>query len=398
MVEWREITVEYDEIKDGLNRSAGKRTKADKQAATLTLKERFRRTMFFQEVEAPPNFEFGYWDETLTAWHAQGLPKRIKDEASAYDYFGIESWDSVGVNAGPMELYKHETLEETDEYITYRDAFGCVARINKHGHKSIPHFLDFPIKDRASWQPFKAALDPNDKRRWKDLDAALDHVRNSTRPVGVWGGSMVGVARNLIGFQGIATMQCEDPELLTEIIDAFGACAVAGLERVLPRIQVDFCMGWEDICFNSGPVVSPEFFRATAGPWYRRIADLLVAHGCCVYTTDTDGNIMPIAEAFLDNGLNTMFPCEVHAGSDPCALREKYGKRVRIWGGVDKMVLRTSKKAIDKELRRLRPCVEQGGFLPGVDHRVPADIPLKNYLHYLDRKRDLFNVGGKPKY
>jgi uroporphyrinogen decarboxylase len=93
-----------------------------------------------------------------------------------------------------------------------------------------------------------------------------------------------------------------------------------------------------------------------------------------------------------------MFPVEVHGGSDPCAMRDKYGKRIRLWGGVDKMKLAESNQAIDKELERLLPYVEQGGFIPGVDHRVPASVPLENYLHYLDMKRDMFNVGGAPQY
>ncbi|MCL4692338.1 MAG: hypothetical protein KJ060_07495, partial [Candidatus Hydrogenedentes bacterium] len=115
-------------------------------------------------------------------------------------------------------------------------------------------------------------------------------------------------------------------------------------------------------------------------------------------TTDTDGNILPIVDTFLDNGLNTMFPIEVHAGSDPCLLRDIYGKRIRLWGGFCKRKLAHSREAIDTELERLRPYVEQGGFIPGVDHRVPADVPLDLYKYYLDRKRAVLRVGGKPKY
>jgi uroporphyrinogen decarboxylase len=206
------------------------------------------------------------------------------------------------------------------------------------------------------------------------------------------------VPRNIIGFEQIAVLPYLDPELFKEIVDTFGACICGGLERVLPKIQIDFCMGWEDICFNQGPVVTPEVFRDVAGPWYRRIADLLVAHGCCVYTTDTDGNIMPIVETFLDNGLNTMFPVEVHGGSDPVKLRELYGKRIRLWGGFDKMAAIHSREAIDHELERMLPCVKEGGFIPGMDHRVPADVPLDLYKYYMDRKRELYRVGGEPQY
>jgi uroporphyrinogen decarboxylase len=304
----------------------------------------------------------------------------------------------VPVNAGPTGVCKHVVLEEDEERSVYRDSLGVVAEINKKGDKSIPHFLEFPIKDRKTWEPYKEALDPASTSRYRHLREALPRLRKSTGPVGIPGGSLAGTPRNLMGFERIAVLPYEDPELFSEIVDTFGRCIVAVLERVLPLIQVDFCMGWEDICFNQGPAISPHVYREVVGPWYRRIADLLIAHGCCVYTTDTDGNIMPLVDIFLDNGLNTMFPVEVHGGSDPVALRRKYGKRIRLWGGFDKMALLKGREAIDNELERLRPHVEEGGFIPGVDHRVQADVPLDNYKYYLDRKRALYNVGGEPKY
>lgn len=387
----------------------------------LSLRERFRRVMFFQEVDKLPNFEFGYWDRTLENWRRQGLPDWVVDERTAYEYFGIENWTWLPVNTSLTPVFEYKVLEETEEYITYRDESGCVAQINKKGDRSIPHYLDFPIKNRETWQPFKKALDPEDPRRYAHLWAAgeeprisslgarsvlrhvslredLERLRSSDLPVGVSGGSLIGIPRNLIGFEHIAILSYEDPEFFEEIVNTFGECICGVLERVLPLFQVDFCLGWEDFCFNQGPVVSPDVLRRVAGPWYRRIADLLVAHGCCIYSTDTDGNILPVVDVFLDNGLNTMFPVEVHAGSDPVLLRRRYGKRIRLWGGVDKMALIKSKQAIDAELQRLLPVVEQGGFIPTVDHRVPADVPLDHYKHYMDRKRGWFGVGGEPKY
>lgn len=367
------------------------------RVSSHSLKERFRRTMFFQEVDVRPNFEFGYWDTTLRRWHKQGLPEEITDEAAAYNYFGIEKWAIAPAGVGVRGIFKPEVLEETDEYIIKRDNLGVVQKVFKSGETTIPHYIDFPVKDRATWEPWKEGLNPDEPGRWGN-DELIERLSNVDVPIGISGGSLVGVPRNIIGFERIAVMPYEDPELFQEIVDTFGRCIVTVLDKVLPKIQVDFCMGWEDICFNQGPVVSPEVFDAVAGPWYRRIADVLMSHGCCIYTTDTDGNINPITDTFLNNGLNTMFPVEVKGGSDPVALRERYGKRIRLWGGVDKMALMGTREAIDAELERLKPYVEQGGFIAGVDHRVPEDVPYENYIYYLDRKRELFKVGGEPQY
>ncbi len=364
----------------------------------LSPRERFRRTMFYQHVPLLPNFEFGYWDSTLDVWHEQGLPEAIDDEEAAYEYFGIENWYMLGISSNPLPRYQHTIIEETPEYLTYRDELGCVARINRHGARSIPHFIEYPVKDRATWEPYRTLMDVDDPERWENFEKSVQFAQHTQVPVGVYGGSMVGMPRNLMGFERIATLVREEPELLEEIVNTFGATTLAVLERVLPRVQVDFCLGWEDICFNMGPIIPPDYFRRVVGPWYRRIADLLVAHGCCVYATDTDGNVLPLIDVFLDHGMNTLFPVEVHGGSDPCRIRDRYGKRIRLWGGVCKRKVAESRAAIDAELERLRPYVEQGGFIPGFDHRVPADVPLVNYLYYLDRKRDIFGVGGEPKY
>ncbi|MBX7256410.1 MAG: hypothetical protein K1Y02_08615 [Candidatus Hydrogenedentes bacterium] len=390
--------MDYAEIQTMISRRGDDAKVALATTNGLTLRERFRRTMSFQEVDRRPNFEFGYWDRTLQVWHRQGLPEHVVDEASAYEYFGIESWHMIGAHSNPVPRFEASVYEVRGDYYVFRDQLGCIAQINKFGDQSIPHFIDFPVKDRASWMPYLELLEVDRPERWTGFEESIATAKETDKPVGVYGGSLLGVPRNLMGFERIATMAYEDPDFLAHIVDAFGSCAVGVLERVLSRVEVDFCMGWEDICFNMGPIVPPEFMRAVAGPWYRRIADLLAAHGCTVYTSDTDGNILPIIDTFLDNGLTTMFPVEVHAGTDPCMIRAKYGKRVKLWGGVCKLKLAESRAAIDAELDRLRPCVEEGGFIPGVDHRVPADVPLANYLYYLDRKREVLGVGGEPKY
>ena len=62
---------------------------------------------------------------------------------------------------------------------------------------------------------------------------------------------------------------------------------------------------------------------------------------------------------------------------------------LRLRGGVAKAPLVEGGKAIDRELERIRPLLEQGGCIPHLDHLVPPDIPYDHYLEYLDKKRKL---------
>lgn len=366
--------------------------------AGMNLRERWRRTMFFQRVDRIPNFEFGYWDDTLSEWHRQGLPGDIVDETDAYEFFGIENWQVAWVDVmGLHPAFERKVIEDTEDYLIQRDTNGCTAQINKKGHKSIPHFIDFHLKDRTTWEDYKARLQPSPDRvptNWPALAAAYNR---RDYPLAINIGSMIGVPRSWMGFERVALMVYDDPALLEEIVETLCTLVCDTLSRVLPDVEFDFGAGWEDICFNSGPIVGRSLMRDIVMPRYQRITRLLQKHGCHIAWTDCDGNIMPILDVFMDGGLNCQFPVEVHAGSDPLLIRQAYPES-RLQGGVCKMRLAEGKSAIDSEMKRLLPLVKEGGFIPGVDHRVPANVPLENYLHYLKVKRDLFGVGGVPQY
>ena len=368
-------------------------------AGVMTLRERFQRVMHYQTVDLLPNFEFGYWAETLPNWHRQGLPETVTNWEEAYAYFGIEKASSSAGYGGLMFCEERGLIEDRGDTLVERDAWGAICEINKEGNRSIPRYLEYPVHDRASWvEVRKERLDKQDGRFPDNWDELVEEYRHRDYPLGVGIGSLIGVPRNLIGFENIAMMVLEQPELVEEIVEDLCQAVERALVRALREVQYDFACGWEDICFNSGPIVGVDFFRDVVAPRFKRITDLLHLHGVDIVQTDCDGNLTHIMPHLLDAGVNTTFPTEVHAGTDPVPLRKQYGRQLRLWGGVDKMILLKDKAAIDRELQRLLPVVEEGGFIPHIDHLVQANASLDLYKHYLDRKREWFRVGGEPKY
>ena len=91
----------------------------------------------------------------------------------------------------------------------------------------------------------------------------------------------------------------------------------------------------------------------------------------------------------MDAGIDTLWPIERASDVSPQALRRRYGKALRLWGGVDKRVLPRGRQAIRQHLRELLPLIEEGGFIPTVDHTVPPDVSWDNFRHYMDAKRAL---------
>jgi len=83
----------------------------------------------------------------------------------------------------------------------------------------------------------------------------------------------------------------------------------------------------------------------------------------------------------MEHGVNYLWPFEVAAGCDVNYFGNKYPS-LGMWGGIDKRALAAGKKAIDRELERIRPAMEKGRYIPDMDHSIPDDVSWENYLHY----------------
>ena len=146
------------------------------------------------------------------------------------------------------------------------------------------------------------------------------------------------------------------------------------------------------MCYNMGPLVSVRHFQEFMVPRYKKVADMLKNYGVELNMLDCDGDITLLVPGWLDAGITCMLPVEARH-TDIYNLREKFGRRVLLLGGVNKLALIAGKKAIDKELERLTPLLKEGGYIPTVDHRCPPEVSYETYLYYLKKKREL--IGRK---
>ncbi len=360
----------------------------------MTHRERWLRTLHFEPVDHVPDEEFGYWDNTFTRWHAEGLPEEVNDNSIADRYFHFAPRVHVPVNTGLMPGFELEVIEETDKYRIIRDGEGTLKQEFTDGTDTIPRFLRFGIESRADWEEkFVPRLDPTDPARYPDeWDEHVERLNAADVPVVVNLGSVFGRFRDWMGFENISIACMDQPDLVQDMMEYWVYFITTLLERAVADVRIDAGAFWEDMCFNKGCIISPKMFREWLTPRYKRITDFVRQAGADIFYVDCDGNIMDVVECWLDGGVNTMFPVEVAGGSDPFEIRKRWGERVLLLGGVNKRALALGRKAIDKELAGLVPLVEEGGVIPHVDHRVPPDVSYNDYLYYLRRKRELLGI------
>jgi hypothetical protein len=361
----------------------------------MTNRERFWRTVRFQEIDRLPFWSD--WIGPFDRWRAEGMPKDIEP----YKYFGFEGlisafWgrDRVPVNLGMYPGYKVEVLEETDKYRIYRAGDGVITKAHKKV-KGFPTYqwLEYPIKNRDGWEKFKGDnLNPDDPGRYpeaKKWEALKREWKDRDYPITIDGGSFYGFLRNWIGVHNISLMFYDDPELIHEMVDYLADLFIKVLHKALHELDIDFALFWEDMCYKSGPLISPAMFREFLLPNYKKVTSFLVEHGVELSWVDCDGNIEALLPLWIEGGVRGHYPLEVASGMDAGKLRKEYGRDIVMWGNVDKRSVAKGKKAIDAEIERLAPVVAQGGFIPLIDHGVPEDISYENYLYYLERRKEV---------
>lgn len=372
-------------------------------------RQRTLAVLNYQPYDRLPLVHFGYWYETLDKWAAEGhiTPEQARTWSDGNDVdlvlnekLGFDfDWGggSLGANAGlypPFERKLLEVLPDGSRKVVNENG---VVILEKDDTQGIPPEVDYLLKGRDAWERhFLPRLQFSAGRVW-DFAGRLEAIRSGAwqLPVQLWCGSLYGYLRDWLGMVNSAYLQADDPALFDEMIQTVAelalACVQAVLERTPDEVIPDYAHFWEDICFKSGPLVSPRFFREKIGPRYRRITDLLAGRGIRLVSLDCDGKIDALIPTWLENGVNVMFPIEVGTWQASIApWRKEYGRELRGVGGMDKRVFAYNYAAIEAEVERLRPLVELGGYIPCPDHRIPPDAKWENVQYYCERMRKIF--------
>jgi len=374
----------------------------------MTNRERFKAVLNYENYDRIPVVHFGYWKDTLEKWAGEGhlLPEEIEGWGDGtekdivlsaklgFDFNYHHTFrDNSDVLSSLFPQFEREVLEELPNgQIKVLNSYGVI-EIEKPGSISIPAEVDHLLKDRRSWEEhFKPRLlYSNERIEWERLEKLKQEDPTRDQPLGLFCGSLFGQIRNMMGIQGISYLLVDDEELYDEMVATVADLCFTVTEKILMSgVGFDFAHFWEDIAFKTGPLISPAVFEEKIGPGYKRIADLVNQHGINLVSVDCDGKIDDLIPGWFENGVNTMFPIEVgtwEAQIQP--WRERFGRELRGVGGMNKHVFAEDYDAVDKELERLKPLVDLGGFIPCPDHRIPPTAKWENVQYYCEKMRSV---------
>ncbi|MGQ9781381.1 MAG: hypothetical protein ACUVQ8_03900 [Nitrososphaeria archaeon] len=150
----------------------------------MTPRERIRAVMDFKKPDMLPWCE-KFYDETLVKWFGEGLPADkilvidwevrtgsvsllnwpILKGMDPFPYFGCYNFSglSVPLDLGPIPRFRQGIVNETDRHFDVLTQTGAILRRFKKAEYTwynMPMFLEFPVKDRETWEKYRFRLDP----------------------------------------------------------------------------------------------------------------------------------------------------------------------------------------------------------------------------------------------
>ncbi len=359
----------------------------------MTHRERFIGTLKHEHVDRVPDYEFGAWEQTLARWHREGMPEKFTGVWDALnDYCRTDRILDMHLVTRMLPGFERKVLEQKGDRVIIQDEEGAIVEmLNPECGASIPRYLKFPIQTRRDWERIRdERLDPDAPGRLPvNIEQLCRESWQSEDPVMINGGSLYGWMRDWMGMENLSYAVHDDPAWIEEMMEHLTRLWLSIYAKLAGNARVDLSEWWEDMCYKSGPLLSPKHVSEWMVPRYRRVTDFLKREfGCQFHMLDCDGDIEQLVPLWLKGGINLMIPLEV-AHTDGYALSECFGSQIGLRGYIDKKALIQGREAIDREIARIEPLLRRGGFIPHVDHLVPPDVSFDNYLYYREKKRAL---------
>lgn len=352
-------------------------------SAKLTSRERFRRMYDHKEADRVPIID-GPWGATIERWQSEGMPADV----SYVDYFDLDKVAGIGVDISPR--YPAHVIEETDEYVVHVSSYGAKMRNWKHAG-GVPEFLDFVIKDPDSWREAKARMTPTpDRIPWDHLKANYGRWREegSWIQAGLWFGFDITHSWT-VGTERVLMALVEEPEWMQDMFSHFLEVNLALLDQVWDAGYHFDCVTWpDDMGFKKNQFFSVATYRRLLKPVHQRAVEWAHAHGAVAHLHSC-GDINPFLPELVGIGMDGLNPLEVKAGMDPVAIKQKWGDKLTLHGGIN-AVLWDDLPAIEEEMRRVMPHLKKdGGYIFSSDHSVPSTVSLEGFRHIIGLAREL---------
>ncbi len=255
-----------------------------------------------------------------------------------------------------------------------------------------------PIQNRADFERYP--WDELPQLYWKLADRQFQalgrHLPPGMKALAGVGNGVLEIAEDLVGYQYMAYMQADDPQLLADIYARIGDLMMNLWAAFMERYG-DFYAIYrfgDDLGFRTSTLVSPQMIRTYILPQYRRVISLIKSSGK-PFLWHSCGNIFSIMEDMIALGIDAK-----HSNEDAIAPFEqwiaRYGDRIGLLGGIDVDILCQKTPYEIQEIvveRGLRYRRAARGYALGSGNSIPDFMPVEGYLAMIEAAQKIRQIG-----
>jgi uroporphyrinogen-III decarboxylase len=332
------------------------------------------------------------WKEYTALWEGRRdriVDSYVRDIVDLVRHFDL---DYLAVPLVPARKDHYEPPEMVGPN-SWRDANGMVWEYSPEsgGHAMVVEPLDLSADDIV--MPTDPA--PVDSSRLEAIERIAKEL----------GGSHFIMARvpdgafpwqeSLGTMDGFLMKMIDDPAFVERAVEANTRLSVAYAQAALDA-GADAVSPDGDFCDNRGPVMGPDLFHRYCAASVRRQAEAIHAKGG-FDVKHCDGNTWAILDDFVAAGVDGWQGIQPRIGMDLAQLKERYGDRLCLFGGVDVDTLVAGSQ--DDVAAQVRYAIEHasagGGLVIGSGNTIMPGVRLENFTTMLRTAREAGAYGAR---
>ncbi len=353
----------------------------------LTSRERIARILRREPVDRVGISE-NFWGDTKGKWVAEG---HVGPDEDLAEHFGFDLRGGGGFNLVADLDFKAEIVEETEETKLVRSGNGALLRWWKH-KSGTPEHVDFLVKDRAGWdEHIRPHLTDESVVRRRINFEGYRQARQSCAEKELffnWSGlNVFELMHPVCGHEHMLAGMALDPEWVRDMCDVYAELIVKLMEILFAAEGVpDGVFFYEDMGFKGKPFMSPAMYEQIVWPAHKLTFGYAHSRGLPV-TVHSCGYVEPLVGGLIAAGMDCLQVIEVKAGMDLVKLKEQFGDRIALFGGMDIRTLETNDLvAVAAELEaKLPAAMAGGGYILHTDHSVSTRVEYATYKFFRDR-------------
>jgi hypothetical protein len=356
-------------------------------SVTMSRRERVERTLACQETDRVPLYDLLRNDALFAHLNRAPLPP-LSADAQTVSALERIAGQAVGAFLDMTRAVGFGPVEETRT----TDGFGFV--MHSAPFEKTSWIVQRPFADEQGAAVFLRAWTAQVDEQTRAIQAGPRAHREAHHRGFLETQALIGDTVNLLAQHGLGLdsirhrlglelfsfLTVDDPGLISEGLEAMTRRNIAECHAIADPTLSPVVLTYGDIAYKGRLIHSPAFLRAEFFPRLKRLNEAWHEHGIrCLF--HSDGYLMEVMDDLIAAGIDGLNPIETVAGMSLRALREQYGHRLFLAGGIDMSQLLSN--GTPEEVRQVcRQAVRDAypGFFMGSTTEADNSCRLENLL------------------